>query len=203
MVAGDANAAVVGLVAACLVATAALMLLVPSEPPHMQRASGLIGSDWDPAMAGEDPVDPETERQIYETLEAVERLRTQNIQLRESPADGSGDARDAVEQNEEAARRLMERLDALSPPMEVVEISEADEAKMNAAMMILMLSGMPVLEMGIDHATGTLGVMIDVDRADRNTEKIIRGIAAGVDVTFTYGKDRATFQSARGQPALH
>lgn len=51
----------------------------------------------------------------------------------------------------------------------VVEVSGSDRAKIDAAMERLAKSGLPLLEMGIDPPTGSLGIMIDIDRAGPDT----------------------------------
>ena len=117
----------------------------------------------------------------------------------ESSVNGSKDVQDAIKQNNATILRLMERLDVLSPPIVVVEVSKADEAKMNAAMDKLVNSSLPLLGMGIDSPTGTLRVMIDIDRADQYTEAKIKEIATGVNFTFTYHRDTASFQGACNQ----
>ena len=176
---------------------------------YTQQAPGQDGSDWNPVIV-DDPTDPETVRQIDEILETVWQLRQQNQMYESSVKDGK-DAQDAIRQNNATILCLMERLDVLSPPSPVVEISEADEAKMNAATTMLVIIDMllggigidtPLLGMGIDQSTGTLHVMIDIDRADQHTEKWIRGVAPGVNFTFTYGRDTASFQGvpATGMP---
>ena len=176
---------------------------------YTQQAPGQDGSDWNPVIVN-NTRDPEAKRQIDEILETVWQLRQQNWMYESSGRDDK-DVQDAIRQNNATILRLMERLDVLSPPLPVVEISEADEVKMNAAMTKLLIIDMllsgtgigpPLLGMGIDQSTGTLHVMIDIDRADQHTEKWIRWIAPGVDFTFTYARDTASFQGvpATGMP---
>jgi len=186
MAAGRAKAA-----AACL----ALALVLSGSAIYAQQAPAQNGPGQDPAAVSgsASSVESETERQIDEIMETVDRLMEQNNQLLESAA-GDEDARDAMERNDEAILRLMERLDALSPPILVAEVSESDERRMNAAMEKLAWSGLPLLEMGIDPPTGSLGVTIDADRAGPYTEERVREIAAGIDLKITYDTDRASFQ---------
>ena len=176
---------------------------------YTQQAPGQDGSDWNPVIVN-NTMDPEVKRQIDEILETVWQLRQQNRMYESSGRDGK-DVQDAIRQNNATILRLMERLDVLSPPSPVVEISEADEARMNVAMTMLVIIDMllggigidtPLLGMGIDRSTGTLHVMIDIDRADQHTEKWIRGVAPWVNFTFTYARDTASLQGvpATGMP---
>ena len=184
-------------VAVCLIPLSALVLLATlGAAACAQQAPGQDGSDWNPVIVNS-PRDPEAERQFDEILETVWQLRQQN-QMYESSVNGGKDVQDAIKQNNATILRLMERFDVLFPPIVVVEVSEADEAKMNAAMDKLVNSDLPLLGMGIDPPTGTLRVTIDIDRADQHTEAKIREIATGVNFTFTYGGDTASFQ---GVPA--
>ena len=185
--------------AACLVPVLALALLAPPEVLHAQQAPGQDGPDQDPVTAGGgsacsgEPLEPETKRQMDGIMDAVDQLMWQNSQLRESPADG-GAARDAIERNNEAILRLMEQLDVLSPPIRVAEVPEPDRVKMDAAMLRLAMSGLPLLQMGVDPPTGSLGITVDVDRAGPDTEKRIREITADIDLTIKYCPDNASFR---------
>lgn len=158
MAAGRAKAA-----AACL----ALALVLLGSAIYAQQAPAQNGPGQDAAAVSgsASSVESETERQIDEIMETVDRLMEQNNQLRESAAGDEG-ARDAMERNDEAILRLMERLDALSPPILVAEVSESDERRMNAAMEKLVWSGLPLLEMG-DRSAHRLSGRDDRRRSGR------------------------------------
>lgn len=185
----------------------AFMPLATPQAAYAQQEPGEGDPIRNPATVNGKPTgseESETERRIDEIMEAVDELVWQNNQLRASSANDKN-AQDAIERNDEAILRLMKQLDVLAPPIPVAEVSGSDRAKLNAAMERLAKSGLPLLEMGIDPPTGSLGIMIDVDRAGPDTEKRIREIAAGVDLEITYGADAASFQTAspgqRAQPA--
>ena len=178
------------------------LLLAPLQVVQAQHAPGQNDLDQDPITVNEGSADleeSETERQIDEITAMVRQLTWQNNQLYEASVNDDKNAQDTMERNNEAILRLMEQLDVLSPPIVVVEISESTKTKMNAIMDKLMESDLPLLEMGIDPSTGSLGLMVDIDRAGPDTEKKIREIATSVNLTITYDTDDASFQGACNQ----
>ena len=184
---------------------AARLAPVLSAPPgtaRARRAPGRNGPDWNPATVAGDPADPETKRQMRGILETADQLMDQN-QLRGSSADGGGGARDAMGRSSATVLRSREQPDPPSPPMAAVGVSGADGAKMSAATTKLVNGGLRLPRMGIDPPAVAPGTVIGINRADRDAEKKIGGVAAGVVLTSTRGAERATFRGARNQSTGH
>ncbi len=180
---------------------AARLAPVLSAPPgtaRARRAPGRNGPDWNPATVAGDPADPETKRQMRGILETADQLMDQN-RLRGSSADGGRGARDAMGRSSATVLRSREQPDPPSPPMAAVGVSGADEAKMNAATTKLVNGGLRLPRMGIDPPAVAPGTVIGINRADRDAEKKIGEVAAGVVLTSTCGAERATFRGARNQ----
>ena len=141
----------------------------------------------------------EIEEQIDKIGFVVFELEVQNKQLEKFSSNEY--VRDVIEVNNATINRLMAKLDELSPPIPVVEVSAEEEKKMQNVMLRLAQSGLPILGMGINPSTGMLGVEVNAENKTMpHIEHSIRQIAHDVQVgEITYVTDDAVLQSSCSQ----
>ena len=165
---------------------------------HAQTTLGKNSSISEPYTVDDTISEEEMSQKINDIGFAILQLQIQNQHLTQfSTNELIQDM--IIDNNEEIDKlsiQLYELADKLWPKVPIVEIPAEDEAKMNAALPKLAVSGLPLLQMGINRSTGVLDVIVDIDRTTPDIEQKIREIAIGVEVNITYDKDTAVFQSS-------
>ena len=165
---------------------------------HAQTTLGENSSISEPYTVDDTLAEEEMSQKINDIGFAILQLQIQNQHLTQFSTNEliQDMIKDNNEEIDKLSIQLYELADKLWPKVPIVEIPAEDEAKMNAALPKLAVSGLPLLQMGINRSTGVLDVIVDIDRTTPDIEQKIREIAIGVEVNITYDKNTAVLQSS-------
>jgi len=164
-----------------------------------QEVPGSEDPEQEPVTANEnttqeDPMSDELREILDGLAQSVVDLQIENQRLAESSDDES--VRDAIEDNDRRIAELIEDINELDPPRQVVEISASDEARMNEIILALVHSDLPLVGVGIDAYTGKISIEVDSAQNTTSTKADILAITGSVPIDITYVDNDATFLSS-------
>ena len=200
-----------------LVAVAALMIpaviaYAGPEQESTQQTDNTVGSightgsdysnpEYNATKASADPAltQEQIDMRIDELVDKIGELYLENHQLYEAVSDEVVSNRQALDdkiaQNNQTIQTLRKELDILHPIPPDIYIPDDDIALMESAMLALSQSGLPLHEMVINHATGTLDLIAHIDKKYPRLEDDIKKYTKDIPIVITYSKNTARLQS--------
>ena len=177
------------------------------QETHINNTVGSVGN------TSTDDVNPEynstktkenpalTEKQISmrvnELLDEIGRLYIENQGLYETVSDDSmpdGHTLDRIAQNNQTMQLLEDEINRLDPIPLDIYIPEEDIARMEKTMLALIQTDIPLFQMGINRATGTLDLIVDIRYAYPGVEDDIKKYTRDIPVVITYAENTAKLQ---------
>ena len=136
----------------------------------------------------------EQETQIDEVGKQIVQLQQDNIKYEQLP--DTPEKIELIERNLDRVEVLLTQLDVIVPPDPTVEITDQLKEQMDVAMIALMASELPLLELYIGSSNGLLTITVDKDESI-NLESGIRDlIGQSLPIEIKYEYDNARFQGS-------
>ena len=150
--------------------------------------------EYNATKAAENPAltQEEIDMRVNDLLVEIDGLYFENHGLYETVSDESmldEHTLDRIAQNNQTVQTLWQELDMLYPILPEISIPEEDMKRLEAAKTTLRESDLPWFVMGINRATATLDITVDIDLVKPDTEEKIRKLTKDVPVIITYSKN--------------